>query len=466
MNTSHRASTAVLIVLLGLTSPAAQRTDSGRGATIDRALMHQGAGIARTDAGLVAAWNELAYDIAFAEDQFRTFKGHRSFAMMHLAMHDALNSIVPVYQRYAYDGRRLAAHPVAAAAQAAYEVLAAQYPDQQAALATALGGWIGGVPDAPLKTRGIELGKAAAAAILARRQGDGWDSPGDYEFRSEPGQYQTTPPWNGFVLQPGFRFARPFALEYPGQLRPAPPPLLETQAYARAFHEVKAYGAVDSRRRSEDQTAYALWWMEFSEGSVNRLARALVIDRGTHLWMAARLFAHLNMSLFDGYVAIWDAKYEYNHWRPHTAIRAADADHNGQTTPDPGWEPLRPTPPFPEYASAHAAGCAATMEVLERSFGRHVTFTMTTTTAPPEMPTRRFDSFRDAARECADSRVRLGWHFRYATDAGLALGRQVARHSIRHHLQAEPITSHSCRSQPVARGAWLPEILLAAPPGR
>ena len=61
---------------------------------------------------------------------------------------------------------------------------------------------------------------------------------------------------------------------------------------------------------------------------------------------------------------------------------------------------------------------------------------METTTAPPGMPMRAFAHFRAAAQECADSRVQLGWHFRYATDAGLALGREIARHTIRQSLRA------------------------------
>src|SRR5262245_40799545 len=103
--------------------------------------------------------------------------------------------------------------------------------------------------------------------------------------------------------------------------------------------------------RTDDQTSYAVWWMEFAEGSVDRLARQLVTERNAHLWPAARLFASVGMALFDSYVAVWDAKYEYNHWRPYTAIREAEADDNPCTGADPNWEPLRTTPPFPEYVS-------------------------------------------------------------------------------------------------------------------
>jgi hypothetical protein len=199
---------------------------------------------------------------------------------------------------------------------------------------------------------------------------------------------------------------------------------------------VQEYGAVDSMRRTSDQTAYAIWWMEFAEGSVNRLARQLARDRQMDLWAAARMFAHIAVALYDGYIATWDAKYAYNHWRPYTAIRAADSDDNPNTAPDIGWESLRPAPPFPEYSSAHAAACAASFGVLADAFGRHTSFTMETTTAPLGMAPRTFDSFSMAAAECADSRVRLGWHFRYATDAGLVLGQRIARYVSSRSLRA------------------------------
>jgi PAP2 superfamily len=415
------------------------QTDPGqleRDDAADRALRPHGIGRDQLRSEVVAIWNRLAHDLALAEDQFLTFKGQRALAMMHLAMHDALNAIVPIYEPYVYSGAEpRIAHPVAAAAQSAHDVLLSQYPGQSGALAEQLGRTLSEIPNSTLRSRGIDLGRAAAAAVLAARADDDWDLPGTYEFKPGPGRYQTTPPWNGFVAQPGFRFAQPFALEYPHQFRPPPPPPLQSAAYARALREVQEYGATDSTRRTEDQTAYAVWWMEFAEGSVNRLARQLVDDRDVPLWTAARLFAHIGVSLYDTYVATWDSKYVYDHWRPYTSIRAADTDENPRTTADPAWEPLRPTPPFPEYVSAHAAACGASFGVLEHTFGRRVSFTMQTTTAPPGMPTRTFRNFRSAAAECADSRVRLGFHYRYATDSGLALGKRIARYSLGHSLR-------------------------------
>jgi len=315
---------------------------------------------------------------------------------------------------------------VAAVGQAAHDVLLALYPGAAAQLEAELKASLAGTSDGDARARGIALGRRAAEAHLAARRNDGWDFQGRYEFRQAPGSYRTMPPWNGFVLQPGFGQERPFGLKAPDQFRPEPPPALASRAYARALNEVKRVGAAENRVRTPDQTGLALWWMEFVEGSVNRLARRLVVERELSLADAARLFALLNVSLYDTYIAVWDSKYHFGHWRPYSAIREAGADGNASTEPDSAWQPLRVTPPFPEYVSAHAAACAATFDVLERVFGEIGPFTFSTITGPEGMPTRRFARFDDAAVECAESRVLLGWHFRYATDAGLQVGRRVS----------------------------------------
>jgi hypothetical protein len=386
------------------------------------------------EASAVVRWNELAYEVAYAEDQFLTFKGQRALAMLNLAMHDALNTVSARYDRYTYHGHAAAtADATLAATHAAYHVLRALYPNATARLDSLLAAKAAGTK--ATYSGGAELGAAVASAVLALRHGDGWDAAGSYVFSQGAGVYQTTPDWNGFVLQPGFRSARPFAIRTVKQFLPPPPPPLNSTRYARAYAEVMSYGARRSAVRTAEQSAYAMWWLEFAEGSVNRLARRLVTERSTDAWEAARLFALLHMSLYDGYIATWEAKYRYNFWRPYTAIRFAD-DGNARTAPDTGWESLLPAPPFPEYVSAHATGCSAAFTVLATSWPKQQAFTMTTRTAPPEMPERSFASFRAAAEECADSRVMLGWHFRFATDAGLELGQRIAREVMRTQLRA------------------------------
>jgi hypothetical protein len=399
---------------------------------------------ARADAGndaqIVIDWNERAYDCAMAEDQFASFKGHRALAMMHLAQHDALNDIERRFERYIGEKRRGSvlkpnASGAAAAAQAAHDVLLSQYPQDQQRSDALLAGQLARIADGTAKETGRDLGRRAAASILAARTGDGIDTAGTYTFATGAGTYQTTPDWKGFVAWPALGVAKPFALRSGNQFRPAPPPPLASAEYASAFEEVKRSGALDSTVRTADQTAYAVWWMEFAEGSVNRLARKLAADAQLDLWDAARMFALLNTSLIDSYIAVWDAKFHFNHWRPYTAIRAAQDDGNPRTAPDAQWQPLRPAPPFPDHVSAHAAGCASSFRVLEEFFPGTGTFTMDSKTAPPGMPTRTFPTFRAAARECGDSRVRIGFHFRYATDAGERLGRAIAEHVISERLQ-------------------------------
>jgi hypothetical protein len=407
------------------------RTNALRTALLIGALYLPAVSQGGVEGQIVIEWNARAYESAFAEDQFNSFKGQRAHAMMHLAQHDALNGIERRYYQYLPGKRRphkLAPHadPRAAAAQSAHDVLLSQYPKDAAALDALLVQHLAKIPEGAGKDAGRELGRRAAASIVAARAGDDMLAEGSYTFATGAGTYQTTPDWKGFVAAPALGDARPFFLHFGAQFRPAPPPALSSREYAATVEEVRRFGAADSKVRTADQTAYALWWMEFAEGSVNRLARRLAADAQLDLWDTARLFALLDASLMDSYVAVWDSKFHFNHWRPYTAIRAAA---------DPDWESLRPAPPFPDYVSAHAAGCASAFRVLEEFFPGTKAFTMDSKSAPPGMPTRSFASFRAAAHECGDSRVRLGFHFRYATDAGERMGRDIAEHVIATRLR-------------------------------
>ena len=380
---------------------------------------------------VIVEWNQLAYDIAFAHDQFTTFKGQRAMAMMHLAQHDALNAVIPRYETYILTTRMPQAEPHIAAAQAARDVLLSEYPQAQPQIDAMLQQQLATRPASKRKHQGIQLGHTAANAILRARAQDRWGDAGQYEFSSEPGAYQTTPDWRGFVLAPALAHVQPFFLKRASALRPLGPPSLSSRSYARAFREVKVIGEQDSRLRSEEQTFAAVWWMEFSEGLINRLARELVVAENLELWRAARLFAVMNAALVDSYIAVWDAKYHFNHWRPYTAIREAARDRNRATAADLDWNSLRPAPPFPEYPSAHAAGCACTLALLQEEFAPLSGVTLSSLTAPSASASRSFDSFEAAAYECAESRIWLGFHFRYSTRDGSQLGRRSAQHASR-----------------------------------
>ena len=161
------------------------------------------------------------------------------------------------------------------------------------------------------------------------------------------------------------------------------------------------------------------------------------------------MFALLNASIFDGYVASFDSKFEYNHWRPYTAIRWAAHDGNRRTAAEIEWTNThRHTYAFPSYPSAHGTVCAAGMTVLADTFGSDRAFEMTTravNSSGPMSPlmkmrpaTREFENFAAAASECAVSRVYLGIHFRYDSTAGTALGNDVGRYAVDNFLTSSP----------------------------
>jgi len=357
-------------------------------------------------------------------------------ALVHLAQHDAVNATAPAFDSYAFDGRDMGADPEAAGAAAAHAVLTTTFPAQQPALDATLAAALAAVPDGDAETRGVALGRQAAAAILALRATDGSDTPivGDYVPRADPGRYQFTAPFD-FAFLPGWRTLRPFALARPDQFRPKPPPALDSKAYADGYAEVKATGQAGSQARTPDQSAYAKFWYEFSELGWNRIARTVAAERSLGLQSTARLFALLNMALSDAYVAGWDAKFHYDFWRPVTAVRAAATDGNPATAPDAAWESAEPTPPVQDYPSTHSALGDAAAEVLASVFGDRTPFTFTSPTADPVNSARSFARFSDAADENAESRVMAGIHFRFSTGAGQDLGRRVGRWTVAHHLR-------------------------------
>ncbi|NNF39516.1 MAG: vanadium-dependent haloperoxidase [Gemmatimonadetes bacterium] len=402
-------------------------------------------------ADVVVAWNARILEVAEDEDGFLTLKGVRSAALMHLAMHDALMSLEPRFRSFSSFDSNLPADPVVSASEAAYGVAVVQYPDRAGLFDEERGRWVAeSTSDSALDANARIVGAEAAAAVLALRANDTWDTSPSYDWHpmgpgvyAEFNEHSGTP--EGFVFGAGWAVATPFMLDAPSQFRSPPPPEIQSPEYTRAFDEVKAYGEATSAVRTPDQAHLAMWWKEFVEKSHNRLARELVDRRGTGLYEAARLFALLNMSVVDGYVASFDSKFHYNHWRPYTAIRWASNDGNPDTEEDASWTNLHDhTYAFPSYPSAHGTVCAAAMTVMGEVFGQQTPFEMTipeVESAGPgsplvsmDPPSRAFESFSQAAEECSASRVYLGIHFRYDSDAGTALGRNVGAMAVREFL--------------------------------
>ncbi len=401
---------------------------------------------------IITSWNELVMTLAIEEDKLLTLKGLRTEAMMHTAMHNALNAIDSRYMTFSFTNKNSDANPNAAVAQAAYTVSLSQYPDKKDELDNELVKWLSKIPDGNNKTLGLNLGLEAAEHILKERADDDWNGEASYSWHpmapgvyAEFNEHSGTP--EGFVFGAGWGAAKPFMLESQDQFRSPPPPSINSNDYTTAFNEVKNLGSYNSKARTDDQEHLALWWKDFVENSHNRLARDLVKKEKLDLWETARLFALLNMTIYDAYINVFNNKFHYNHWRPYTAIRWAENDTNPNTIPDTEWNNLhKHTYAFPSYPSAHGTASTAAMTVLANTLGKgdQYSFVMVTKEvdeAGPfsdklklNPPTRSFNSFSEAGLEASLSRIYLGIHFRYDSEEGNKLGKKIGDYANSNYL--------------------------------
>jgi hypothetical protein len=406
----------------------------------DLAVAEQDQGLLFASDDVVVDWNEHTIAaITTANGYQDPMDATRVLSMVHVAMHDAVNATAyRFYQSYAFTKRDRVAHPVAAAAAAAQQVLVRLFPSQEVDLAEKLERSLADVRDGVFENRGVALGREVGDFIFALRQNDGSNEPLAYTPGDEPGDYQFTSP--GFIARPEWQNVTPWALESAAQFRPEPPPALTSQEYALAYEEVRTKGDADQSTRTPDETAYAQFWYEFSDLGWNRVTRGVVEQERLGLAQSARLFALVNMAMADGYIAGWDGKFFYDFWRPVTAIHRGETDGNPNTTADLDFEPFLFTPPVQDYPSTHSVLGSAAAEVLTRFFGKrgeHIGFSMTSSSASqPNLEVRSFESFRKAARENADSRVMAGIHFRFAAEAGMELGTQIGEYAFENYLRS------------------------------
>ncbi len=366
----------------------------------------------------------------------------RIYAMINLAMHDALNNIDRKYDTYALNKTAVKdASPDAAVAQAAHDVLAALLPAQQSTDDSLLAVCLNGINAGSGKDNGITLGKAAAKAMIDKRTNDG-AATAQYPYTpgTLPGAYRATPPFdmppfNGFVSLPGWGKVQPFGLSSASQFRVVPPYAINSPEYATDFNEIKTMGCKNCTARSVDQTQIALFWLDNVPLSWNRIARSIIVERKLDGWKAARLLALLQMAQADANISAFDGKFFYNYWRPITAVRLGDSDGNPNTAGDGTWNVLAPpTPPVPDYPSNHAVNGGAAAEVLKSYFKTDEIGFSASSNALPGV-TRNFTNFSDAAREVSLSRIYVGFHFRNAVMVGEAQGRKVADYIFEHNLK-------------------------------
>ena len=377
-----------------------------------------GASLARAD--VVTEANARAAEIASRTPS--TPFSVRAMALTQVAVFEAVNAIT---RRYPPIHARLEAAPgaavAAAVAAATHAVLAKLRPDQLAAIDADYQAELAAVPDGAARTDGVALGERAAAAILDWRGDDGALAAETYRPHTTAGLYvPTTVP---AVPQWGRR--RPWVLTTGDELRPGPPPALTSDLWTRDFNEIKALGAKENSRRTPEQTAAARFWTATVPVVYWHVARSVADAPGRDVAANARLLAAAGMAMDDALIAVFDAKYAYEFWRPITAIRNADLDGNDATARDPGWVPFIDTPMHPEYPCAHCIVSAALGAVLEAEIGAGPTppLRSESPTAPGEV--RTWTSVGDFEREVDEARICDGVHFRNSTEVGTAMGRKI-----------------------------------------
>jgi hypothetical protein len=354
----------------------------------------------------------------------------RTMAVMHIAMHDALNAVEPRFARWAPASPDEAAPhgasaPVAMAA-AAYQVLLARHQENAAEEADALfRAAVAAEPPGPAVDAGIQLGAVIGLAAVARYSAPTTLPRPFPEGRGE-GQWRPAPPFlqNGLVGN-----ATPFLFETLEELRGPPPPPLGSARYVADAQEVRRLGADQSTERTPQQTEAAYFWAyQSSQRNFIHLAASLLQERPPPggIWAQARLMSQLAVALADSYVVAWDEKRHWARWRPVTALTLGSEG----VSADPGWEPLFGTPPHPDYPSGHAADCSTGARVLEGTYGNLLGVVSYTAHDLPRPTTRSFPSFGALASECAESRVWAGAHFRAANEEGQRLGDRIAQRAL------------------------------------
>jgi hypothetical protein len=356
----------------------------------------------------------------------------RAMAIIQLAVHDAVNTITDEFDTYRHRGPAPAgATAEAAAIAAAYSAIKGLFGPS----ATLDADYVDSLSDYAIDSTdpGLTFGRNVALAVLASRAGDG----------ASAAQFVYTPPGAGqpgvwvplgtqVALLAGWGAVTPFVLRSSDQFLSDPPPALSSEQYAKDYNEIVEVGALNSTTRTALQTDIALFWRGSPVQVWNPLIQQALGANPRNLSETARIFALVWLASADAGIACWEAKYQYNFWRPQPAIAGGALDGNPDTTAVPGWLPLITTPPHPEYPSGHSSNSGAIGFMLGLLFGDDPGVTLSVTLTGI---TREWDRFSEAVDEVVDARVYSGIHFRTADDAGAIMGKQVARFVFTHALK-------------------------------
>jgi len=388
----------------------------------------------------VTEWTQLAHAYGGGGSNGRTL------AIMHQAMHDALNAAQPTYARWAPPAAdeppANGSLPHTAMYAAAHRVLLLLHPSQKVEIEFTYQMALARDPAGPDRDAGERLGDAIGAAAVARREKDGHTDERPFAFGSGPGAWTFTP---NVFQNSNVSSMRPFLFDSGTDKDAPPPPALDSDAYRANLDEVRRLGGAKSTERTPVQTEAAFFWA-FQSTQIGYVSLAVgLLDempRPGGEFDHARIMSQITSAMADSAVLTWNEKERFNFWRPVTAIRAGGPGVEA----DPSWLPLIETPPFPEYPAGHGTDCFTGSMVLQDAFGPDlsaVTYQSQagdlrlsmTIGADEHVPLggdsiaaqRPFPSLIAAAEECAQSRIWAGVHFRSANDESRRLGTVIAK---------------------------------------
>ena len=456
----------------------------------DAREMHRASGtLAR-----LLAWNEVMLEAnkldhtpssGFAGNQQGPTRNSRAFAMVSLAVYDAVNAFDGKFEPYnaSVGSAAPGASKDAAIASAASTSLIRLYPLQTARITAIYDADMAAITaSASAKALGVALGVKSADAIRDRRMGDG-SAIGEVSFGTGGSVSGGTtnvrgdgvnsgnlaaPNWTpdpvgrarGVALGANWGAVTPFVLTTGRQFRIPNYPAPGSARNLAAFNDVATNGAdvsiAGSTNNAAKQFIGNFWGYDGAPGLgtpprlYNQIAKVVANGEGLkNVGDYARLLAIVNTTMGDSGIAAWDSKFFHNYWRPVTGVRGGTVGAPGIA----GWKPYGAsvvnaanaeafTPPFPAYPSGHATFGAALFQTLTAYFGNNTRFTFTSdeydgTGIDPNVPGQvrplvpvRYRTLLEAQKENGRSRVFNGVHWEPDDTEGQALGTNVTRFTL------------------------------------
>ena len=387
-------------------------------------------------ANVITEWDEKAIaavaPLAGVVPPYQPYAAYRMMGIVHVAMFDAVNSIERRYRPYLVElPANATTSKEAAAAAAAAAVLSTIDAKTAGEMKVALASYLATIPDGTAKSDGIKLGEAVTAKVVAARATDGSDAPDDYRPRTTAGVYVPT----AIVRAPMWPNVKPFAMAKGSQFRPSPPVALESKEWATDYNEIKDYGAQKSTKRTAQQTETARFWLVAGPIAYHPFVRQLVTAKGMDVAESARVMTLAAIAINDALIAVFDAKYHYNFWRPMTAIRNGDIDNNPATDREATWLPIADTPMHPEYPCAHCIISGSVAGVLKAVLRTDDIPEIATTSPTAPGVTHRWTNLTSFTQEVANARVWAGFHYRFSARVGTDMGLQIGDYAVKNVMQ-------------------------------